>query len=408
MTPETLAPPAEISTREMRERLHRGDDMFLLDVRNPEEFERFKLEGRKPLAFLNVPYGEFLSEDDIDEDDLAGAAALYAERRLREQLPANHPIGVVCGKGNASAFVAEGLRRLGYDAVSLAGGMGAWGDYYEFVPVVEEQQLSIWQVVRPARGCLGYVLSSGSQALLVDPLRHTERYTEFVAGKELQVAGVLDTHGHADHISGGRQLAEQHGVTYYLHPYDGIHPLDVLPATFAYEYLHDGQVITFGTSRIEVLHIPGHTLGNTAFLVDNQYLLTGDSIFVDSIARPDLGGRGDVWAPLHWESLNRLLQLPDSLQVLPGHYAQPAEANDAGFFAKTLGDLKRENDGLKRVLAGKDAFVQWILENLPTFPPEYVEIKRVNAGLLSPDEEKAAELELGRNICALSQAYGQA
>lgn len=405
MAAPTAVTPGEISVHEMRERLHRGDDMFMLDVRNPEEFERFKLEGRKPLTFLNVPYGEFLTEGDVD--DLPGAAALYAEKHLADKLPKGKPIGVICGKGNASAFVAEGLRKLGYDAVSLAGGTAAWGDFYVFVPVLQEQQLAVWQVVRPARGCLGYMLVSDDQAVVVDPLRHIDQYVDFAQAHGLRFTAIIDTHGHADHISGGKPLADKLGVPYYLHPYDGIHPLDVLPAAFDFQYLRDGQLISFGTARVEVLHIPGHTLGNTALLVNQRCLLTGDSIFVDSIARPDLGGRGDVWAPIHWESLHRLLHLPDDLLVLPGHYARPAEANDDGYYGQTLGDLKRTNDGLKRVMAGKESFVQWIQENLPTFPPEYVEIKRVNAGLSSPDEEKAAELELGRNICALSQAYGE-
>ncbi|MFZ5825512.1 MAG: MBL fold metallo-hydrolase, partial [Bacillota bacterium] len=245
------------------------------------------------------------------------------------------------------------------------------------------------------------------EAVIVDPLRHTDQYRSFLAEKGLKLVAVLDTHGHADHISGGPALAEQLNVPYYFHPYDGIHPLDVLPATVAYQPLWADQEISFGGSTLKALHIPGHTLGNLAYLVDSRYLLSGDSIFVESIARPDLGGRGDVWSPIHYRSLARLLELPDETVVLPGHFSSPAEASESGTYAESLGALKAKNEGLRKVLEGEEAFVSYLLASLPTFPPQYVDIKRVNAGLLRPDEEKASELELGRNICALAQAYSE-
>jgi glyoxylase-like metal-dependent hydrolase (beta-lactamase superfamily II) len=200
-------------------------------------------------------------------------------------------------------------------------------------------------------------------------------------------------------------LAKHSQINYFLHPYDAIHPLDVLPATIDYEPLRDGQEIRFGAATLKTLHIPGHTLGNLAFLINGTHLLSGDSIFIRSIARPDLGGKGDTWAPLHFRSLSRLLQLPDSTMILPGHFSTPVESNPDGTYAAKLGHLKRENDGLQIVQQGEAAFVAFILANLPTFPPEYVEIKRVNAGLTEACDGKATELETGRNICALSGAY---
>lgn len=187
MDASTTIAPGEVSARQLRERLHRGDDLFMLDVRNPEEFERLKIEGRKPLTFLNIPYIDMLDED---TEDIAEAAKLYAQRQLGDKLPKGQPIGVICGKGNASAFIAEGLRRLDYDAISLAGGMGAWGDYYEFKSVVAGK-LSVWQVIRPARGCLSYVVASGKDALILDPLRHEERYREFISEHDLHVVGEI-------------------------------------------------------------------------------------------------------------------------------------------------------------------------------------------------------------------------
>jgi len=283
--------------------------------------------------------------------------------------------------------------------------MVAWGNFYDIKPVAEGDSLSVWQVARTARGCLSYVLASGNQAVIVDPLRHTDRYLEFAAQKGLTITAVLDTHGHADHISGGPALAKQLGIPYYVHPYDAIHPLDVMPATIDYEPLRAEQVIGFGDSSIRVIHIPGHTLGNIAYLVDGKYLLSGDSIFIESIARPDLGGHGEQWSPIHFRSLSKLLTLDDDVVVLPGHFSSPAEAGENGLYAQSLGALKHANEGLRKLQEGEEPFVSFLLQSLPTFPPQYVDIKRVNAGLLVPGEEKADELELGRNICALSQAY---
>lgn len=394
----------EFSLSELKAAIDATQDLFIIDLRNRDEFASSQIEGKQPIPTVNVPYFEVLETGETD--DIAQIFADYAQKEWTSLLPAETLVLVVCAKGGTSALAAEGLQRLGYNALSLAGGMNAWGDFYDRTLVAQQADLAIYQVVRPARGDLSYVLVSGGEAVVVDPNRHLAPYTSLISAENLRLAAVLDTHGHADHISGGRALADLVGCEYHLHPYDAIHPLDVLPATMPYEPLREGQTIRFGTARLEVLHIPGHTLGNLAFLVNGTYLLSGDSIFIQSIARPDLGGRGDTWAPLHYRSLTRLMALPDQVVVLPGHFSVPAEANTAGSYAAELGRLKRENDGLKVAAQGEEAFVQYILASLPTFPPQYVEIKRVNAGLLHPDEEKASELELGRNICALSQAYG--
>jgi glyoxylase-like metal-dependent hydrolase (beta-lactamase superfamily II)/rhodanese-related sulfurtransferase len=393
----------EWTVQELKERLDEREKLFVLDVRNRDEFSAWKIEGREKLPMLNVPYFEILEQG--GKDDVIESVVTYGKSRLARELPQDRPILAVCAKGGTAAQVAEGLRELGYDAINLAGGMRGWGDFYQVKPVIESPKLSIYQISRPARGDLSYVIASQREAAIVDPLRHIEHYLSFAQEKNLKIKFVLDTHGHADHISGGPALADRVGVPYYLHPYDAIHPIDVLPAKLSFEFLRDGQEFSVGTAQIKTIHIPGHTLGNVVYLVNEKYLLTGDSIFIESVARPDLGGRGEAWAPLHYRAFERLLKLSDSTVILPGHFSQPREANAQGLFAATLGELKARNEGLKMVQQGEQAFVQYILSSLPTFPPQYVDIKRVNAGLLVPDEERASELELGKNICALAQAY---
>lgn len=402
MTNETQV--RQMTPAELKAMLDRNEDLFILDLRNSDEFANWRIEGRRPIPMVNAPYYDVLAESDADE--VPDAFAEYAQKHWGEVLPRQGLILVACAKGGTSDLAAEGLQRLGYQVASLAGGMIAWGNFYDFKPVVEGD-LSIYQANRPARGCLSYVLTRGGEAVIVDPLRHADQYLTFIQEKGLKVVAVLDTHGHADHISGGPALSAELGVPYYFHPYDGIHPIDVLPATVTYRPMWADQEISFGGSSLKAIHIPGHTLGNIAYLVDGQYLLSGDSIFVNSIARPDLGGRGDVWSPIHFHSLSRLLELDDQTLVLPGHFSNPSEADESGLYAQTMGVLKQENEGLRKVQEGEEAFVSYLLGSLPTFPAQYIDIKRVNAGLLHPDEEKASELELGRNICALSKAYAQ-
>jgi glyoxylase-like metal-dependent hydrolase (beta-lactamase superfamily II)/rhodanese-related sulfurtransferase len=389
---------------DLLERLERRDKFFVLDVRNRDEFERFRLEGRSPVPAVNIPYFEMLELG--GKDEMLDSVVAYVERDLADQLPPNLPILAVCAKGDTSEFVAQGLRRLDYASANLKGGMKAWGEYYATRALVEGSDLAIYQVSRPARGCLSYIVASAGKAIVIDPLRHLHPYLDLVRDQGLSIEGVIDTHGHADHISGGVALAAQTGASYYLHPYDAIHPIDVLPATIRYEFIRDSQMFPFGRHELKALHIPGHTLGLVAFRLDDRYLFTGDSIFIRSIARPDLGGKAETWAPLHGRSLRKLLGLPGGITVLPGHFSSLDEADGTGLFAASLDDLKKRNDGLVVLQReSEEGFVRYLLESLPKFIPEYVDIKRVNAGLLTPSEEDAATLELGKNVCALSQAY---
>ena len=392
------------SSADLLERLESRDTFFVLDVRNRDEFERVRLEGRSPVPAVNIPYYEMLELG--GKDEMVDSVVACVERALADQLPRDLPILAVCAKGGTSEFVAQGLRRLGYASANLKGGMKAWGEHYATRALIEGPDLAIYQVSRPARGCLSYLVASAGRAIVIDPLRHLHPYLDLARGRGLTIEAVMDTHGHADHISGGPALAAKTGASYYLHPYDAIHPMDVLPATIPYECIRDGQMFPVGRHALTALHIPGHTLGLVAFRLDDRYLFTGDSIFVRSIARPDLGGKADAWAPLHGRSLRRLLLLPGGITVLPGHFSSLAEADGTGCFAASLDDLKQRNDGLVVLQReSEEGFVRYLLESLPKFIPEYVDIKRVNAGLLAPAEDDAATLELGKNMCALSQAY---
>ena len=179
--------------------------------------------------------------------------------------------------------------------------------------------------------------------------------------------------------------------------------MDMLPARVAYSPLEAEQTLHLGQTTIQALHFPGHTLGMIAFLIDGRYLLSGDSLFLESIARPDLGGSAEAWTPLLYQSMQRLAELPDSTVVLPAHFSDIHKGDENGLYRATLAELKQHNPGLQKMAESEQAFTDYILSSLPEFPEAYIEIKRANAGLSTPDEQKKQELELGKNVCAVGK-----
>lgn len=394
MTTAEMAPT--VTTRHIEDvyaDLLQDKPMVIIDVRNEDDFARWGIDGRSSLRVVNVPYFNFIEEE---AESLAKVPHDVDE------------VLVVCAKEGSSQFVAELLQENGIAASYLADGILSWGNLYDVRDVVAAEYGRIIQVARPARGDLSFVIVSDGEAAIVDPLRHIEQYQTVLQGAGATLTHVFDTHGHADHISGGPALAEITGASYFLHPYDAIHPIDMLPAKLSYNYLSDGQTFTVGQFTVKVVWFPGHTLGQVNYLVTapngQTYMFTGDGIFLRSFGRPDLGGKGETWTPILYQSLfERFPQhVNDDTWVLPAHFAHLDEGTVDGIFAAPYRQVKAQNDALRpRTLA---QFTEYVLGNLPTFPPEYVEIKRVNAGLVQPDEEAAGELELGKNICALADA----
>ena len=389
------------SPADLYRHLQKSSSLHVLDVRNQDAFDAWHLEGGDSVRTLNIPYFDMLDLESEDED-IAAAFARAVPDRLKEWLPEAGPVLVVCAKGDTSAYVADGLRRLGRQAANLEGGMTAWGDHYESRTLEENERFTLLQVSRPARGCLSYMVAGGGRALVIDAGRHIQLYASIAEARGWRIADVLDTHLQADHLSGGTALAEELGANYWLHPYDGIHPGDLLPARFTFRYLQDGITFQLGDVQVRALHLPGHTLGMVNPLVDGRYLLTGDTLFIDSIGRPDLGGQATTWAPLLFRSLNRILELPERTEVLPAHFGNLQESDEQGHFRASIAALHDRHAGLRILSKGEAAFTKYVVEHLPEYPSTYDEVRRINTGLQAPDEGRASELELGPNRCALS------
>ncbi len=363
--------------------------LVILDVRNEEEFRSWRIEGRRPVTHVNIPYFEFLEEPEA------------SVRRV----PRDGELTVVCAKGDSSAYVADLLKERGIPARNLSGGMIAWGDLHIARDVRNwaASGATLIQVQRVGKGCLSYLLVSAGKALVVDPSRQIGEYVQLAAERCGRITHVVDTHLHADHVSGGRELAARTGAVYHLGAEDAV------GASFAPDRLRDGETVRVSGASVRVLAIntPGHTPGSTCLLVNDEALLTGDTLFVTSVGRPDLGGRAIEWALDLYESIyGRLGKLPDDTLVLPAHYAGPQEIGDDGRVVTRLGELRRRNPVLQ--VGDREAFLEFVREHMPPEPAGYAEIRRINLGLVGADEERILELELGPNRCALGamQAAG--
>lgn len=369
-----------LTAGEVARKVINNEDFVLLDVRNKQDFEDWKIEG-KSIQYVNFPYFDLL--DGVEE--------------VLEQLPKDRDILVVCAKEGSSIMVAEMLSEQGLDVSYLEGGMKAWSEHLEPVKVGDLQGGgAVYQFVRIGKGCLSYMIVSEGEAAIVDATRMTDVFTDFALELGVKITHVLDTHLHADHISGGRKLAEQTGATYWLPP------KDAEEVVFHYQPLEGGQKIRIGRSALEIhaLYSPGHTIGSTSFVVDEKYLLTGDILFIDSIGRPDLAGMAEDWVSDLRESLyQRYKELSEELIVLPAHFMILEELNEDGSIAEKLGVLFKNNHGLN--IAGEDEFRTLVTENLPPQPNAYQEIRKTNMGLLNPDEEEQREMEIGPNRCAV-------
>jgi len=205
---------------------------------------------------------------------------------------------------------------------------------------------------------------------------------------------------HADYLSGAWVAAARWNVPYYVHPDDARSPYDDAPGRFAYRPLADGDQLALGRATLRVDHVPGHTLGSVALVAEDGLALTGDFLFVQSIGRPDLGGKTAAWARLLWASLERVRRSwPGDLLVLPAHYASESERRADRSVAARFDVVAATN--VAAAIQDETAFLRWIADHAPAAPDAYRTIKLANLGLLELSDADAEVLESGPNQCAV-------
>ncbi|MCM3664057.1 MBL fold metallo-hydrolase [Mesobacillus subterraneus] len=369
-----------MTSKEVTKKVFNKEPFFILDVRNESDFNDWKIEGEN-FEYLNIPYFDLL--DGVEE--------------ILDKVPTDKEVLVVCAKEGSSVMVAEMLEEAGREVSYLQGGMKAWSEHLEPVKVGDlKDGGAMYQFVRIGKGCLSYAVVSNGEAALIDATRMTDVYLDFAKELGVEIKHVFDTHLHADHISGGRKIAEATGAAYWLPPKDADE------VVFNYQSLEDGNEVTIGETKIAInaLYSPGHTIGSTSFVVDEKYLLSGDILFIDSIGRPDLAGKAEDWVADLRESLyTRYKQLSDELLVLPAHFMIIDELNEDGSVSEKLGTLFAKNHGLN--IEDEAEFRKLVTENLPPQPNAYQEIRETNMGKITPDDEKQREMEIGPNRCAV-------
>ena len=371
----------------LKSRIDRGDNVHLLDARMATDYKEWRIGG-ETVESVNVPYFEFLDEE-IDDSVLA-------------QIPDDEHITVLCAKGGASEYVAGALADRGYSVDHLDEGMNGWASIYEAYEVTDYDGAgTLIQYQRPSSGCLGYMVYDDGEAAIIDPLRaFSDRYLADAEKLGVDLKYAFDTHIHADHISGLREMAEagveavipeaavDRGVTY----------ADKMTLT------SDGDTFAVGSATIETVFTPGHTTGMTSYLVDDSLLATGDGLFIESVARPDLE-EGDEGAPeaaamLHESLQTKVLALPDETLIGGAHFSDAAEPADDGTYTAPLGELV---DRMAALTMDESEFIDTVLADMPPRPANYVDIIETNLGQQEADDEEAFTLELGPNNCAASQ-----
>ena len=363
-----------IDAKTLREWLDRGRPVTVLDVRHAEDHDEWSVPG-------SVNFDAYDALKAKDPNALKGA-----------DLPEGRPVVTVCAAGNSSAVAAEQLRDRGFEAYTLEGGMKAWSMAWNTAEVsMTGTKARVIQVRRTGKGCLSYLIGSGGEAAVIDASLDPEVYVELAEQRGWKITRVLDTHVHADHLSRSRGLAELVGATLYMP--------ECHPVSYPFSGLRDGGALEVGAARLEAIRTPGHTPESTSYVLDGRALFTGDTLFIESVGRPDLGAAPEEAREkarsLH-ASLRRLLKLDPETLVLPGHTSSPVSF-DGEPVVGTLSEV-RENVSLLR--EDEETFVEQIAGSALPPPENHERIVELNKAGELPGGNPT-ELEAGANRCAV-------
>lgn len=370
----------KLSPNKFYKRIKNEDnDFIILDVRSQDVSENWSLNFDS-IKTINYPYFDLIES---------------IPQELEKKLPENKDIIVVCTKGESSELIADKLSNKGYDSVVLENGMNGWSKVYEKKEIPTGSNIKLYQYVRPSSGCLGYMLVSDNEAVVIDPLKqYTDVYVQDAQDDDASIEYVIDTHIHADHISGFNHLSESTGAKKIMYKNAKERGVD-----YSFRKVKDGDKIEFGDHMLEVINTPGHTTDMTSYYVDN-ILFTGDSLFLNNIARPDLEDPDkmtDMITDLY-SSIDKILDLPDETIIAPGH---KFTNNPKKSLNNTYVDyLYKIDNELNLSKYSEDEFIDYVGDDMPPRPSNYSRIIDINKGLYTVSESEEYELELGPNNCS--------
>ncbi len=359
---------SEIEASALLRLLDEPETLHVIDVRSQEEFAEWSIPG----AF-NIP----VEEIDARVNEIGSGLVV-----------------VVCAAGPRAERAAQILADHQMDSSVLRGGMAAWGEVYDDV-ALKLGNATVVQVRRRGKGCLSYVVGGSQSCVVIDPPVEIERSIAVAKAYGWKITHVADTHLHADHVSGARLLSETTGAQLLMSHLDAY--------LFSHPSFENGDVITLGgDSEIQVSHIatPGHTSGSTTFVLDDTALFTGDTLFLESVGRPDLADKAEEFAGYLFDSLHKeILKRDDSILIFPAHVGQAHPFRTDELACATLGELKGRLEALSM---SRHEFVAWASSQASPRPPNYEAIVEANRGGSSLSFEEITSLEAGPNRCAVS------
>jgi glyoxylase-like metal-dependent hydrolase (beta-lactamase superfamily II)/rhodanese-related sulfurtransferase len=364
------APIIDVNT--LDEWLTTGKEVTVLDIRPKDQREEWQIPGSLYAdAYKRLRQGDYSVMDEVS-------------------LPENVPVVAVCAAGNTSKIAARELRKKGIEAYSLEQGMKGWSLAWNKATISFESY-QIVQLRRTGKGCLSYIIASNGEAIAIDASLPIEVYENILRKNNWKLKSVMETHIHADHLSRSKQLSDYYKV-----------PL-LLPApnkvTFSHGKIEHDQLIRLGNISVEAIATPGHTLESVCFLVNDEVLFTGDTLFTNAVGRPDLKASEEETknrTGLLFDSLHKLMKLNDTIIVLPAHTGSPIAFDEKPVEA-TLSEIKNK---IPLLQLSKEEFVKTILSRLPDTPNNYLAIVERN---LSGDmsDIDPIDLEAGANRCAV-------
>ena len=361
--------PMEID--ELRERLERGENLTILDIRRPEDRKEWYIPG----SIYHNAYDALKAGD--------------GEILLGVRVPSDAPVVAVCNRGNTSIIAANQLTGRGLTAYSLEGGMQAWSLAWNTAEI-SDGRTTLIQVRRTGKGCLSYLAGSHGEAVVIDPSLDAAVYLSLARQKGWSIRHVIDTHVHADHLTRSLKLAEVAGAEYWLPEQERVR--------FNHKVFRDNDTLTMGDVVLRAIRTPGHTLESTCYCLNDCWLMTGDTLFPASVGRPDLGADEDQIrrrAILLHASLQKLLDLNPNLFVLAGHTDHPVPF-DRKIVGETLGKVR----AAVNLPSNASSFAESVLKRLPIAPPNHLAIISFNEAGVFPKGDPT-ELEAGANRCAL-------
>jgi len=363
----------QIDTNILRSWLENGKEVSVLDIRPIQERTEWFIPGS---IYLNA-------YDKLKRNDPDALHGLHLDKTI--------PVVTICAGGKTSLTAADFLQKQGFEAYSLEGGMKAWSLSWNTARI-SFADFEVIQFRRTGKGCLSYMIVSNKEAIIVDASLPIEVYQEILQKNSLALKFVIETHIHADHLSRSKQLSESSNAPLHL-PFPN-------KVNFHFEPIVDTTGFQVGTIKVKAIQTPGHTLESTSYLIDDKVLLTGDTLFINGVGRPDLKANTDEAiqkSKLLYKSLQKLLSFDERIIVLPAHTSHPVDFNNSPI-QTTIGDIKKNVPMLK---LREEEFINTVLQRIPPTPANYLSIVEKNIkGDFS--EINPIDLEAGANRCAIS------